>query len=227
MHYSWFATTWQGGHVGGQNKRNFSRRICMKIEFCSQRREMLLFLTTNMATVTSRANQQFPYYSHSIFLSSYVPHFEQRHFSHNQATFSQWVGNKHTWTWRNFQKQQSQWTLGTVSGWHAEARFHALARFCQTPPPSGYCVTSNLLLFPTHRKGNTVQCPRDASPTTLGFNIDWCIKLLWGQFTQFPNPNHQTSEPFDIRRSVKYPFRTRPIFGYRWATEGAAGVFSL
>ena len=31
----------------------------MKIEFSSQRREMLLFLTTNMAAVTSRANQQY------------------------------------------------------------------------------------------------------------------------------------------------------------------------
>ena len=30
----------------------------MKIEFSSQRREMLLFLTTNMAAMTSRANQQ-------------------------------------------------------------------------------------------------------------------------------------------------------------------------
>ena len=30
----------------------------MKIEFSSQRREMLLFLTTNMAAVTSPANQQ-------------------------------------------------------------------------------------------------------------------------------------------------------------------------
>ena len=55
---SWFATTWQGGHVGGQCNRVFSRRIYMKIEFSSQRREMLLFLTTNMAAVTSRANQQ-------------------------------------------------------------------------------------------------------------------------------------------------------------------------
>ena len=34
-------------------------RIYMKIEFSSQRREMLLFLTTNMAAVTSRANQQY------------------------------------------------------------------------------------------------------------------------------------------------------------------------
>ena len=54
--YSWFATTWQGGHVGGQNKRIFPRRIYMKIELSSQRRKMLLFLTTNMAAVTSRAN---------------------------------------------------------------------------------------------------------------------------------------------------------------------------
>ena len=30
----------------------------MKIEFSSQRREMLLFLTSNIATVTSHANQQ-------------------------------------------------------------------------------------------------------------------------------------------------------------------------
>ena len=53
-----FATTWQGGHVEGQYKRIFSRRIYMKIEFSSQRKEMLLFWTTNMAAVTSRANQQ-------------------------------------------------------------------------------------------------------------------------------------------------------------------------
>ena len=45
----------------GQNKRIFPRRIYMKIEFSSQRREMLLFLTTNMAAVTSRANQQYRY----------------------------------------------------------------------------------------------------------------------------------------------------------------------
>ena len=30
----------------------------MKIKFCSQRREVLLFLTSNMAAVTSRENQQ-------------------------------------------------------------------------------------------------------------------------------------------------------------------------
>ena len=45
---SWFAATWQGGLVGDQSNRIFSRRIYMKIEFSSQRREILLFLTTNM-----------------------------------------------------------------------------------------------------------------------------------------------------------------------------------
>ena len=41
----------------------------MKIEFSSQRREMLLFLTTNMAAVMSRANQQLSlhYYSFKLF----------------------------------------------------------------------------------------------------------------------------------------------------------------
>ena len=43
--------------VCGQYNRIFSRRIYMKIAFSSQRREMLLFLTANMAAVTSRANQ--------------------------------------------------------------------------------------------------------------------------------------------------------------------------
>ena len=55
--YSWFATTLQCGYVGGQYNRNFARKIYMKIEFSSQRRDMLLFLTTNMAAVTSLANQ--------------------------------------------------------------------------------------------------------------------------------------------------------------------------
>ena len=36
-----------------------SRGIYMKMEFSSQRIEMLLFLITNMAAVTSRANQQY------------------------------------------------------------------------------------------------------------------------------------------------------------------------
>ena len=56
---SWFATTWQGGHVGGQYKRNFSAKFASKLEFISQRREMLLFLTPNMAAMTSLANQQY------------------------------------------------------------------------------------------------------------------------------------------------------------------------
>ena len=34
------------------------QKIYMKIEFSSQRKEMFLFLTTNMATLTSCANQQ-------------------------------------------------------------------------------------------------------------------------------------------------------------------------
>ena len=43
--------------LGDQYNRIFSRRIYMKIEFSFQTREMLLFLTTNMAAMTSRANQ--------------------------------------------------------------------------------------------------------------------------------------------------------------------------
>ena len=39
--YSWTATMWQGGHVGGQYNRIFFRRIYMTTEFSSQR-------TTNM-----------------------------------------------------------------------------------------------------------------------------------------------------------------------------------
>ena len=42
----------------------FSRRIYMKIEVTSQRREMLLFLTTKMAAVTSPVNQK---YKESLF----------------------------------------------------------------------------------------------------------------------------------------------------------------
>ena len=55
--YSWFATTWQSGHVGSQNNRIKYRLIYMKIELSSQEgRKMRLFLTSNMAAVTSRAN---------------------------------------------------------------------------------------------------------------------------------------------------------------------------
>ena len=45
----------------------FSRRIYVKKEVTSQRREMLLFLTTKMAAVTSPANQQ---YKGSLFIIS-------------------------------------------------------------------------------------------------------------------------------------------------------------
>ena len=55
--YSWFATTWQSGHVWSQNNRIKYRLIYMKIELSSQEgRKMRLFLTSNMAAVTSRAN---------------------------------------------------------------------------------------------------------------------------------------------------------------------------
>ena len=55
--------------VWGQYNRNFSRRIYMKIAFSSQRREMLLFLTANMAAVTSRGNQQ---YSSHLFIQKRI-----------------------------------------------------------------------------------------------------------------------------------------------------------
>ena len=40
-------------------QKKFFCKICIKIEFISQRRATLLFLTTNMAAVTSLANKQF------------------------------------------------------------------------------------------------------------------------------------------------------------------------
>ena len=57
----------------------------MKIELSSQRREMLLFLTTNMAAMTSRANQQYANQSHNftnlnfcdVALLSNLPGYEQ------------------------------------------------------------------------------------------------------------------------------------------------------
>ena len=50
------------GALGVKTIEFFSRRIYMKItkiEFSSQRKEILLFLTTNMAAMTSRSNQQY------------------------------------------------------------------------------------------------------------------------------------------------------------------------
>ena len=58
FHNLWFATTWQDGHFGGQYNRIFCGRIYMKTKLSSQRREMILLLTTIVAAVTSRANQQ-------------------------------------------------------------------------------------------------------------------------------------------------------------------------
>ena len=46
-------------HVGGQNKRKFVHIVCIKMKVNSQRRKILLFLSTNMAAMTSHANHQF------------------------------------------------------------------------------------------------------------------------------------------------------------------------
>ena len=46
---SWLAITWQGGHVGGQYNRIFSRSIYMKIEFSSQKRKMHTTTHTTMS----------------------------------------------------------------------------------------------------------------------------------------------------------------------------------
>ena len=51
--YSWFATTWQGGHVVVFFSKNLNEN---RVYFPEGR--MLLFLTTDMAAVTSCANQQ-------------------------------------------------------------------------------------------------------------------------------------------------------------------------
>ena len=44
--------------LGVSKKELFSRRIYMKIDVTSQRRDMLLFLTAKMAAVTSPANRK-------------------------------------------------------------------------------------------------------------------------------------------------------------------------
>ena len=48
--YSWFGTTWHGGHDGGQYNKKLFQRIDMKMDFSSQRREVLLVLTTNISS---------------------------------------------------------------------------------------------------------------------------------------------------------------------------------
>ena len=48
--------------IGGlhcRHVRKFVHIICIKMEVNSQRRKILLFLSTNMATMTSHANHQF------------------------------------------------------------------------------------------------------------------------------------------------------------------------
>ena len=46
-------------HVGVQNKRKFVHIVCTKMKVNSQRRKILLFLSTNMAAMTSHANHQY------------------------------------------------------------------------------------------------------------------------------------------------------------------------
>lgn len=66
-----------------------------------------------------------------------------------------------TQSWQNSKQcdtpLQSQGLLGNVQGGGLKAtqcRFHALARPCQTSPPSGSQVLSNFLLFPSQGTGD-------------------------------------------------------------------------
>ena len=43
-------------HAVGQNKRKFAHIVCIKMAVNSPRRKILLFLSTNMAAMTSHAN---------------------------------------------------------------------------------------------------------------------------------------------------------------------------
>ena len=45
-------------HAGGQNKRKFVHIVCIIMAVNSQRRKMLLFLSTNMAAMTPHENHQ-------------------------------------------------------------------------------------------------------------------------------------------------------------------------
>ena len=58
----WSYSSYIGGfhcrHVGGQNKRKFVHIVCIKMALNSPRRKILLFLSTNMAAMTSHANHQ-------------------------------------------------------------------------------------------------------------------------------------------------------------------------
>ena len=53
--YRWFALS----PVGGQNKSKFAHIVCIKMEDNSQRRKILLFLSTNMAVMMSCTNHQY------------------------------------------------------------------------------------------------------------------------------------------------------------------------
>ena len=57
-----------------------------------------------------------------------------------------------------------QGLLGNLQDGGLKARFQALARPCQTYPPSGSWVLSNLLLFLSHGRGDWVKFPRYARP---------------------------------------------------------------
>ena len=57
-----------------------------------------------------------------------------------------------------------QGLLGNLQDGGLKARFQALARPCQTSPPSGSWVLSNFLLFPSHGRGDWVKFPRYARP---------------------------------------------------------------
>ena len=81
---------------------------------------------------------------------------------------------KSTSSWRPSLKNAVTSSL-MFSGWQAATRFQALVRSCQPPPPSGSCLTANLLLFPTHRKGNTVKCRGYYTVR----NVMSCLSAIW------------------------------------------------
>ena len=113
--HSWFTTTWQGGHIGGQYNIIFSRRIFMKPEISSQRREMLLLLTTNVVAATSHANQQYPIvllvinnrriplFSLKVYVSRLANHFFRVcHFVINSDISTAYHRSCLFWRWRWF-----------------------------------------------------------------------------------------------------------------------------
>ena len=133
--------------------------------------------------------------------------------------FSQWMSNKDMWaqgTSRDTNPKEL-WVM-------FQSRFQALARSFQTPPSLGSCVTSNLLLSLPIGEEIQSNAPGMPGPTTLGLNIDWCIKLTWRQFTQFPNPNNQTWAPFHIWQNT--PAALDRYLGIG-EPQRAVGVFSL